>query len=78
MLPDGSKKQHERYWDLDVRSGKKIDEKEMQSFNMLQNLRQLNFETYRKIHQSGDQKAIENANKNFGITPSSPFWNYNK
>jgi hypothetical protein len=78
MLPDGSKKQHERYWDLDVRSGKTIDQKEMESFNMLQNLRQLNFETYRKIHQSGDQKAIENANKNFGISPNDPFWNYNK
>ena len=78
MLSDGSKKEHTRYWDLDVRSGKKIDEKEMQSFNMLQNLRQLNFDMYKKIHQSGDQKAIENANKNFGITPSSPFWNYNK
>jgi hypothetical protein len=78
MLPDGSKKRHEQYWDLDVRSGKTIDQKEMQSFNMINSLRQLNFDMYRKIHQSGDQKAIENANKNFGITPENPFWNYNK
>jgi hypothetical protein len=78
MLPDGSKKEHTRYWDLDVRSGKTIDQKEMESFNMLQNLRQLNFDMYRKIHQSGDQKAIQNAQQNFGISPTNPFWNYNK
>ena len=77
MLPDGSKKEHTRYWDLDVRSGKTIDQKEMESFNMLQSLRQLNFDTYRKIHQSGNQKAIQKAQENFGITPTSPFWNYN-
>jgi len=78
MLPDGSKKQHERYWDVNVRSGKTIDQKEMESFNMIQSLRQLNFDMYRKIHQSGDQKAIQKAQENFGISPTNPFWNYNK
>lgn len=77
MLPDGSKKEHTRYWDLDVRSGKEIDKKEMESFNMLGQLRQLNFDMYRRIHQSGNQEAIQNAEKNFGITPNNPFWNIN-
>jgi len=37
-----------------------------------------NYEMFKKIHQSGDQKAIQNAQTNFGITSTSPFWQYNK
>jgi hypothetical protein len=77
MKPDGSVKVHERQWDVNVKSGKTVDMKESESYNMIQNVIPLNFNTYNRIHQSGDPNARSNADKNFGRKPNNPFWNYN-
>jgi len=78
MMPDGSKKKHERYWNLDTRSGKTIDQKEIENKNMIDNIKAINFDRFQQIVRSGDQKAIQNAEANFGATVSSPYWNYNR
>jgi hypothetical protein len=77
MRPDGSVKVHPRHWNVDVRSGKTIEAKEQETFNMIQASIPLNLDMYRRIHQSGDQTARANAEKNFGNKPNNPFWNYN-
>jgi hypothetical protein len=38
----------------------------------------MNFDMFRRIHQAGDQKAIQNAQQNFSGITNSPFWQYNK
>jgi len=76
LRPDGSKVEHKFQWDLNSRSGKKIDEKDEETFGMFQKLTSLNFDTYRKIHQSGNQNLIEKANVNFGGTVNNPFWRW--
>lgn len=76
LRPDGSKVEHKFQWDLNSRSGKKIDAKDEETFGMFQKLTSLNFDTYRKIHQSGNQNLIEKANSNFGGTVNNPFWRW--
>ena len=76
LRPDGSKVEHPFQWDINSRSGKKIDGKDEETFAMFQKLTTLNFETYRKIHQSGNQNLIEKANTNFGGTVNNPFWRW--
>jgi hypothetical protein len=76
LRPDGSKVEHKLQWDLNSRSGKKIDDKDQETFAMFQQLTQLNFDTYRKIQQSGDQKLIQKAEMNFGGTVNNPFWRW--
>jgi len=78
MLPDGSKKEHQRYFDNNVMSGRTIEEKEQLFHNILTKTLTLNFDMFRKIHQSGNQEAIQRAQDNFGATVTNPFWKYNK
>jgi hypothetical protein len=78
MMPDGSRKRHDRYWSLDVRSGKTVDSKEIENKNMLEAIKTINFDMFQRIVRSGDQKAIQNAEANFGASVNNPFWNYNK
>jgi hypothetical protein len=79
MLDNGDKIVHKDRWDVDVRSGKTVDLKEQESFNMLQKADILNSNnTFNRIHRSGDQNAKLNAQQNFGATPNNAFWNYNK
>ena len=77
MAPDGSKIEHTRYFDLDSRSGKLIGDRELQMNQLIHQSTQMNLEMFRRIHQSGDQKALQNAQSNFGGTVTSPFWSYN-
>lgn len=76
LRPDGSKVEHKFQWDLNSRSGKTIDDRDKETFAMFQKLTSLNFDTYRKIHQSGNQNLIEKANVNFGGTVNNPFWRW--
>jgi len=76
LNPDGSKVDIPFSWPLDIRSGKKIDEKDREQFMMFQKLTALNFDTYKRIHQSGDQEALAKANSNFGGFVNSPFWKW--
>lgn len=78
MMPDGSKKTHLKYFDVNVRSGRTIEDKEQGMNSMISQVSAVNFDMFRRIHQSGDQKAIQNAQMNFGATSTSPFWQYNK
>ena len=78
MAPDGSKIAHDRYFDLDARSGKLIGDKELQMNQIIYQASEMNLQMFRRIHQSGNQQAIQNAQTNFGATVTSPFWNYNK
>jgi len=77
MLPDGNKKTHYSYFDVTSRAGKEIADRELQFNNLIINAQILNLDTYRRIHQSGDQEAISRANANFGKMTSQSFWNYN-
>ena len=76
LRPDGSKVEHNFQWDINSRSGKKIDDRDRETFGMFQKLTSLNFDTYRKIHQSGNQNLIQKANENFGGTVNNPFWRW--
>jgi hypothetical protein len=78
MRPDGSKIQHERYFDLDSRSGKLIGDRELQLNQLIYQSAQMNLEMFRRIHQSGNQEALQKAQQNFGASVNNPFWNYNK
>jgi hypothetical protein len=78
LMPDGSKKAHEPYyWNHNVRSGKTIDEKEMENKNILDQVKAINFERFREIVRSGDQQRIQKAQDNFGMSVNDPYWNYN-
>lgn len=76
LRPDGSKVEHKLQWDLDSKAGKKIDDKDQETFAMFQQLTQLNFDTYRKIQQSGNQDLIQKAQMNFGGNVNNPFWRW--
>jgi hypothetical protein len=79
LMPDGSKKAHEPYyWNHNVRSGKTIDEKELENKNILEQVKTINFDRFRQIVQSGDQEKIQRAQANFGMSVTDPYWNYNK
>jgi hypothetical protein len=78
MKDDGSKIIHTKYLAVDVKSGRTIEEKEQGMNSLINQASAFNYEMFKKIHQSGDQKAIQNAQTNFGITSTSPFWQYNK
>jgi len=77
MMPDGSKVKHDAFWKLDVRSGKEIDEKELQNKTMIDAIKVINFQRFQQIVRSGDQTKIEAAKQNFGATVNNPFWNFN-
>ena len=77
MMPDGSKVKHDAFWKLDVRSGKEIDEKELQNKSMIDAIKVINFQRFQQIVRSGDQTKIEAAKQNFGATVNNPFWNFN-
>lgn len=78
LMPDGSKKAHEPYyWNHNVRSGKTIDQKEMENKNILNEVKAINFERFREIVRSGDQQRIQKAQDNFGMSVNDPYWNYN-
>ena len=78
MLPDGSKKKHERYFDNNVMSGKTIEEKEQMFNDMFVKVRTVNLDRFRQIQQSGNQEAIDRAISNFGIDVTDPFWQYKR
>ena len=78
MKSDGSLISHDRYFDLDARSGKLIGDKELQMNQLINQAAQMNLDMFRRIHQSGNQEAIQKAQQNFGASVNSPFWNYNK
>jgi hypothetical protein len=63
MMPDGSKNTHYKYFGVDVKSGREIEGKEQDMNSILNEAASMNFEMFRRIHQSGDQKAIQNAQK---------------
>lgn len=77
LMPDGSKKEQDYYWNHDVRSGKTIDEKEIENNNILDKVTAINFERYRQIVRSGDQQKIKRAQDNFGASVNNPYWNFN-
>jgi hypothetical protein len=78
MMPDGSKKTHYKYFGVDVKSGREIEGKEQSMNSILNQAASMNFDMFRRIHQAGDQKAIQNAQQNFSGITNSPFWQYNK
>jgi len=78
MMPDGSLKTHYKYFDVDVKSGREIEGKEQNMNSILNQAAAMNFEMFRRIHQTGDQKAISNAQQNFSAITNNPFWQYNK
>jgi hypothetical protein len=78
MKPDGSKKTHYKYLDNDVRSGRTIEEKEQGMNSLISEVSVINFNMFKRIHESGNQEAIQKAVSNFGITTTNPFWQYNK
>lgn len=79
LKPDGTKEELEpRMFSVDVRSGQTIEEKDKEAHNFLQQVYALNLETFKRIHQSGDQTKIQAAQKNFGSTIANPFWQNNK
>ena len=78
MKPDGSLKTHYKYFDVDVKSGREIEGKEQNMNSILNQAAAMNFEMFRRIHQTGDQKAISNAQQNFSAITNNPFWQYNK
>ena len=78
MKPDGSKKTHYKYLDNDVRSGRTIEEKEQGMNSLISQVSVINFNMFKRIHESGNQEAIQKAVSNFGITTTNPFWQYNK
>jgi predicted kinase len=63
---------------VNVRSGQTIEGKDKEAHNFLQQVYTLNLETFKRIHQSGDQTKIQTAQKNFGSTIANPFWQNNK
>lgn len=78
MMPDGSKNTHYKYFAVDVKSGREIEGKEQNMNSILNQAAAMNFEMFRRIHQTGDQKAISNAQQNFSGITNNPFWQYNK
>jgi hypothetical protein len=78
MMPDGSKNTHYKYFAVDVKSGREIEGKEQNMNSILNQAAAMNFEMFRRIHQTGDQKAISNAQQNFSAITNNPFWQYNK
>jgi hypothetical protein len=78
MKPDGSKITHYKYFAVDVKSGRTIEEKEQAINSLINQASSFNYDMFKRIHQSGDPKAIQNAQINFGATSTSPFWQYNK
>jgi hypothetical protein len=78
MMPDGSKNTHYKYFGVDVKSGREIEGKEQNMNSILNQAAAMNFEMFRRIHQTGDQKAISNAQQNFSAITNNPFWQYNK
>lgn len=79
LMPDGSKNSHPPYyWNHNIRSGKTIDEKEIENKNILDQVKAINFQRFREIVRSGDQQRIQKAESNFGLSVNNPFWNYNK
>ena len=78
MKPDGSKVTHYKYLGVDIKSGRTIEEKEQDMNSLISQASSFNYDMFKRIHQSGDQKAIQNAQINFGATITSPFWQYNK
>jgi hypothetical protein len=76
---DGTKTELEpRMFSVNVRSGQTVEEKDKEAHNFLQQVYALNLETFKRIHQSGDQTKIQTAQKNFGSTVTNPFWQNNK
>ena len=74
LKPDGSVIEHPMNFDLDSKSGKDIDSREMEFWTTIQKATELNFQTFRNIVNSGDAKAKERAEKNFGMAPQKSFW----
>ena len=61
---------------IDSKSGKLIDEKELTIFEGFKKLRTINFETFKAIVNSGNEEAIQKATNNFSSMNNS-FWNVN-
>jgi hypothetical protein len=59
-------------------SGQTIDQIEQSMFSAIAKQDQLNLQTFRNFHKSGNQTALANAMKpeNFGANPSNSFWKY--
>jgi hypothetical protein len=75
MNEDGTKTNPDtRMFNVNVRSGQTIEQKEKEANNVLQQVYTVNLETFKRIHQSGDQTKIKNAQQNFGNTITNPFW----
>ena len=61
---------------IDNKSGKLIDEKELKIFDGLKKIRTINFQMFRAIVNSGNEEATQKAMNNFSSMNNS-FWNVN-
>ena len=77
MKPDGTAEEIEQIMDNKI-SGQTIDQIEQSMFSAIAKQDQLNLQTFRNFHKSGNQTALANAMKpeNFGANPSNSFWKY--
>jgi len=61
-------------FDLDSKSGKDIDAREMEFWKTIQMATEANFQTFRNIVNSGNEEAKQKAERNFGMPPQKSFW----
>ncbi len=76
MNTDGTVVENEQFMDMSKISGKKIEDIERAAWSLIVQQDKANLELFRYFHQTNNQKAIDNAIKNFGISPNDPFWKY--
>lgn len=76
LTPDGSIIEHSLNFDLDSKSGKEIDSRELEMWKTIQLATEANFQTFRNIVNSGDAEAKEKAEKAFGTSINKSFWAY--
>ncbi len=74
LRPDGSIIEHNINFDLDKKSGKEIDSRELEMWKTIQMATEANFQTFRNIVNSGNEEAKIKAEKAFGTTPKKSFW----
>lgn len=76
LRPDGSIIEHSLNFDLDSKSGKEIDSRELEMWKTIQLATEANFQTFRNMVNSGDAEAKEKAEKAFGTSINKSFWAY--
>jgi hypothetical protein len=76
LRPDGSVLEHSLNFDLDSKSGKEIDNRELEMWKTIQLATEANFQTFRDIVNRGDAEAKEKAEKAFSTSMNKSFWAY--